>query len=149
MKQRVLKLIAVLFIASSILVSTSFAFPLAVSAKKDTTTQIAAGATIIREAGGQPRAWASSWHLGKCTSQTQKDWIVTFKFKTAKTQWAKATASQVKFYALPSSLIMWYPGLNTAYIKAANAGGITLCIPSGNGAIEADDIREMWVWLAS
>jgi hypothetical protein len=145
MKTRFFKLITVLFIASSLLVGTAFAFPLDVAAK--TSTQIAVGATLYREVGGLPRAEASSWKLGKCTSSTPNDWIVTFKFTDSKKQWAGATASRVKFYASAASLVRWYPGLDIAYVKRASASGVTLCISSGNGIIKASDVSKMWVWL--
>ncbi len=145
MKNRIFKLVTAIFLMSSLLAGTAFAFPSSVLAKQ--SSHLSGGVTIYREVGGPLRAEASSWHLGKCTSQTEKDWIVTYKVKKNKKQWANAETSQLRFYASGSSLVRWYPGLYTAYVKKASPSGVTLCISSGNGLIKASDIKGTWVWL--
>lgn len=100
---------------------------------------------VLRENGSNARWWADSWHKGRCNSQTDQDWIVTYR--TDNDTWRRADISKMRFYAAWWSKVAVYSWAGKAQVEDATTPGITLCIGSGRGLITGNDIKGTWVWL--
>lgn len=95
---------------------------------------------VMREKGDNARWWADSWAKGRCTGQSDEDWIVTYN--TDNSTWKNANPVNIRFYAAWWSGALTYPWSAKAQVEDGMPPGITLCLGS---KLSENDIRGTWV----
>ena len=102
-----------------------------------------ASGCVLKQNGTNARWWADSWRRGRCQSQSDNDWIVTYR--TDNQTWRNANPSRIRFYAAGWSKVSWYWWVDRAQANDGVPPGISLCF--GGNSFSANDVSGTWVWL--
>lgn len=102
------------------------------------------GGCVPRENGSNARWWADSAVKGRCGSQTDTDWLVTYKVDNS--TWRRADPDKIRFYASEWSMILWpWPvGSTKAATTDPRPPGVTLCF---SGPYPKSHVMATWIWL--